>query len=247
MATVLLVIHLMIATTLVCVVLLQKSEGGALGIGGGGGGGFLTGRGTANLLTRTTAALAAAFFLTSILSDTCWPAYRPRIGLGVRYREAAGASERTGRPGESATKAPEGRGGILDKLQQRRATGRSSEPIACCPHICARSRGRALTEANGPLPISLRIYSSLKQGLVAGGIRHGRAHWRRVFGRQEREPSVARANASLAVVAVTALLGACGANMGDLSTSSIASYQPASLFSPNNGYSVSATPTAAFT
>ena len=64
---VLLVIHLMIAAALVCVVLLQKSEGGALGIGGGGGGGFLTGRGTANLLTRATAALAAAFFLTSIL------------------------------------------------------------------------------------------------------------------------------------------------------------------------------------
>jgi preprotein translocase subunit SecG len=61
MATVLLVIHLMIATALVCVVLMQKSEGGALGIGGGGGGGFLTGRGTANLLTRTTAGLAAAF------------------------------------------------------------------------------------------------------------------------------------------------------------------------------------------
>ena len=48
-------------------VLLQRSEGGALGIGGGGGGGFLTGRGTANLLTRTTAGLAAAFFTTSIL------------------------------------------------------------------------------------------------------------------------------------------------------------------------------------
>jgi preprotein translocase subunit SecG len=57
MATALLVLHLMIATALVAVVLLQRSEGGALGIGGGGGGGFLTGRGTANLLTRTTAAL----------------------------------------------------------------------------------------------------------------------------------------------------------------------------------------------
>ena len=67
MATALLVLHLMIATALVAVVLLQRSEGGALGIGGGGGGGFLTGRGTANLLTRTTAGLAAAFFATSIL------------------------------------------------------------------------------------------------------------------------------------------------------------------------------------
>ncbi len=67
MTTVLLIIHLMIAVGLVGVVLLQRSEGGALGIGGGGGGGgFLTGRGTANFLTRVTAGLAAAFFVTSI-------------------------------------------------------------------------------------------------------------------------------------------------------------------------------------
>ena len=66
MSLVLLVIHMMIAAALVGVVLLQKSEGGALGIGGGGGGGFLTGRGTANLLTRTTAFLAAAFFASSL-------------------------------------------------------------------------------------------------------------------------------------------------------------------------------------
>ncbi len=65
MQTVLLVIHLMIATALVAVVLWQRSEGGALGIGGGGGG-FLTGRGQANLLTRATAMLAAGFFVTSI-------------------------------------------------------------------------------------------------------------------------------------------------------------------------------------
>ena len=64
--TVLLVVHLMIATALVGVVLLQRSEGGALGMGGGGGGGFMTGRGTANLLTRMTAVLAAGFFATSI-------------------------------------------------------------------------------------------------------------------------------------------------------------------------------------
>jgi preprotein translocase subunit SecG len=64
MITVLLVIHLMIAAALVGVVLLQRSEGGALGIGGGGG--FMTGRGAANFLTRVTAGLAAAFFVTSM-------------------------------------------------------------------------------------------------------------------------------------------------------------------------------------
>lgn len=71
MESVLLIIHLMIAVSLVGVVLLQRSEGGALGIGGGGGGGsglggLMSGRGAASALTRTTAFLAAAFFATSI-------------------------------------------------------------------------------------------------------------------------------------------------------------------------------------
>lgn len=67
MGTVILVIHLLLAVALVGVILLQKSEGGALGIGGGGGGGgFLSARGTANLLTRATAILAASFIVTSL-------------------------------------------------------------------------------------------------------------------------------------------------------------------------------------
>ncbi|MDA5193796.1 preprotein translocase subunit SecG [Govanella unica] len=65
MQTVLLVIHLIVALALVCTVLLQRSEGGALGIGGGPGG-LMTARGAANLLTRTTAILAGCFFLTSL-------------------------------------------------------------------------------------------------------------------------------------------------------------------------------------
>jgi preprotein translocase subunit SecG len=70
METVLTVIHLLIALALVGVVLIQRSEGGGLGMGGsssgGGMGGFMTARGTANLLTRATAVLAAAFMVTSI-------------------------------------------------------------------------------------------------------------------------------------------------------------------------------------
>jgi preprotein translocase subunit SecG len=67
MIILLFVVHVMIALALIGVVMLQKSEGGALGMGGGGMSGFMTGRSTANLLTRTTAILAAAFFATSIL------------------------------------------------------------------------------------------------------------------------------------------------------------------------------------
>ncbi len=66
MITVILVIHLMLAAALVGVIMVQKSEGGALGMGGGGMGGFMSGRSAANLLTRTTAILAAGFFATSI-------------------------------------------------------------------------------------------------------------------------------------------------------------------------------------
>lgn len=67
MEKVVLVIHLLIAAALVGVVLVQKSEGGGLGLGGGTMGGFMTARGSANLLTRMTAILAAAFFTTSLV------------------------------------------------------------------------------------------------------------------------------------------------------------------------------------
>ncbi len=65
MQTVIIVIHLMVVVALVAVVLVQRSEGGALGIGGGGN--FMASRGTGNVLTRSTAILAAAFFATSVL------------------------------------------------------------------------------------------------------------------------------------------------------------------------------------
>lgn len=67
MIILLLAIHILIAIALVGVILLQKSEGGALGMGGGGMSGFMTGRSTANLLTRVTAILAATFMATSVL------------------------------------------------------------------------------------------------------------------------------------------------------------------------------------
>ena len=70
MQTLVLTIHILIALALIGAVLLQRSEGGGLGIGGGGGGaggGFMTARGTANMMTRVTAVLAACFFGTSLI------------------------------------------------------------------------------------------------------------------------------------------------------------------------------------
>ncbi len=66
MITIVLIIHVFIVLALVGVVLMQRSEGGALGIGGGGGGGMMSGRGAANALTRATTVLAGLFFMTSL-------------------------------------------------------------------------------------------------------------------------------------------------------------------------------------
>lgn len=120
METVLLVIHIMVVLALVAVVLLQRSEGGALGMGGGGGGGgFFSSRGTANLLTRTTAILAGVFFLTSIgltfvggrTSDT--DSLLERV-LGTDPLPGAGG----GAPGGLGDDGTRGSGqGILDTLR----------------------------------------------------------------------------------------------------------------------------------
>ena len=65
MTTVVIVIHLMVVLAMIGLILLQRSEGGALGIGGGQGG-FMTGRSAGNVLSHTTAYLAIAFFVTSL-------------------------------------------------------------------------------------------------------------------------------------------------------------------------------------
>ena len=124
MHTALLVLHLMVASTLVAVVLLQRSEGGALGIGGGGGGGaggLLTGRGTANLLTRATALLALAFFTTSILLTLMAQRTEPNASILDAGGTASPSAPVT--PGSKPAEAPSGRGGILDKLQQGQGGG----------------------------------------------------------------------------------------------------------------------------
>ena len=92
MTTVLLIIHVLLALALIGVVLLQRSEGGALGIGGGGG--FMTGRGAANFLTRVTAGLAAAFFSTSLILSliAAQPSTQPSI-LDVGSKKQPGAPQ----------------------------------------------------------------------------------------------------------------------------------------------------------
>src|ERR1700677_611615 len=111
MQTVIIVVHLMIVATLIATVLLQKSEGGGLGVGGGAG--FMSSRGTANLLTRTTAILAVGFFLTSLLLS--WLASYDRKPSSIIGTNPASQSQ----PAGGATPiAPPTSGGVLDSLKK---------------------------------------------------------------------------------------------------------------------------------
>ena len=139
MQTVLLVIHIMIAASLVGVVLVQRSEGGALGIGGGG---FMSGRGAANALTRMTTYLAAGFFATSIALallanhlNQDRSVFEAPASVTAPATPADGATAPGAIPGmvvAPATPAtpPAGRGGVLDKLQ---VPGAGQAPIPRAP------------------------------------------------------------------------------------------------------------------
>jgi len=107
MQQVVIVIHLMLVLALIGTVLLQRSEGGGLGIGGGSG--FMTNRGTANVLTRATAILAGLFFLTSLVLSILAGLNRAPSSI-IR-----GGGERA--PVTPGTPPP-GSGGLLKQLQQ---------------------------------------------------------------------------------------------------------------------------------
>jgi preprotein translocase subunit SecG len=110
MQTVIIVIHLMIVLAMVGLILLQKSEGGGLGMGGGAG--FMSNRGTANVLTRTTAILAGIFFVTSLfLSILAGLDRKPRSILDPGRPAPAGQPAAPGAP------LSPGGGGVLDQLQ----------------------------------------------------------------------------------------------------------------------------------
>jgi preprotein translocase subunit SecG len=109
MQTVVIVVHLMIVAVLIATVLLQKSEGGGLGMGGGAG--FMSSRGTANLLTRTTAILAVGFFVTSLFLS--WLASYNRAPTSI-----LGTPASQSQPGGATPIAPPTSGGILDSLKK---------------------------------------------------------------------------------------------------------------------------------
>ncbi len=128
MQTVLIVLHLMIVIALVATVLLQRSEGGALGVGGGGG--FMTGRGQANALTRATAILGTAFFVTSLALTLL--AHYNRAPKSII--DGAPAASRTA-PG-APTPVPVAPGSnVLDQIQQieRQKSGAAAPATPATP------------------------------------------------------------------------------------------------------------------
>jgi preprotein translocase subunit SecG len=126
MQTVIIVIHLMVVLAMTGVVLLQRSEGGGLGMGNTGG--FLTSRGSANVLTRTTATLAAVFFATSLLLSILagWDRKPHSILQGTNP-----ATQPAGPVGAPQPLAPGGRG-VLDTLRQQGqpSGGQPGQPAA---------------------------------------------------------------------------------------------------------------------
>lgn len=113
MQSVVIVVHLMIVLAMIGFVLLQRSEGGGLGMGTGNAGGFMSSRGTANVLTRVTAFLALAFFATSLMLS--YIAGLDRKPHSILEGTATPASQGPAAPG--APVAPSGGGGLLDTLR----------------------------------------------------------------------------------------------------------------------------------
>jgi preprotein translocase subunit SecG len=120
MQSVLLVVHILIVVALIGVVLLQRSEGGALGTGGGTSS-FLTGRGQANALSRATAVLGALFFATALLMSI----------LSSWSRAPHSIIERGPAPAGQTAPTPVSPGNILDQLKQMEGqTGAPSAPTS---------------------------------------------------------------------------------------------------------------------
>ncbi len=120
METVIIVIHLMVIVALIAVVLLQRSEGGALGIGGGSQ--FLTSRGQGNVLTRATTILGIAFFATSIALTVLSRLAPPPAAILNNVPTA------TTTPAPATPGAPTPEGGILDQLNQLSGQGQGQAP-----------------------------------------------------------------------------------------------------------------------
>jgi preprotein translocase subunit SecG len=113
---VIIVIHLMVVIALIAVVLLQRSEGGALGIGGGNA--FLSSRGQGNVLTRATGILAAVFFATSIAMTVISRLTAPPSSILENVQVPTPTPTVPAAGGTTTAPAATGGGGVQDELNR---------------------------------------------------------------------------------------------------------------------------------
>lgn len=163
MQTVVIVVHLMVVLALVGVILIQRSEGGGLGIGGGSG--FMTARGAANALTRATGILAAAFFATALgLSVLARYGGQP----GDILNRVTPAPAQQGTPGNGA--AGNGGGGVLNQLgggnteapapaQPAAPSGASDTALPAAPATGAATAPATATAPAAPAPSTPQVPS----------------------------------------------------------------------------------------
>ncbi|MCV3737529.1 preprotein translocase subunit SecG [Rhizobium sp. TRM96647] len=132
MQTILLVIYLMVVVALIGIVLVQRSEGGGLGIGGGSG--FMSARGAANALTRTTAILATLFFVLA-------------LAMGILSRYETQPTDILDRiPGTTGTG-----NGVLDSLGGE-ATPSTEQPAPATPAAPAAPANDGVPTDSGAAP-----------------------------------------------------------------------------------------------
>jgi preprotein translocase subunit SecG len=132
MLSVVVAIHLMLVLAMIGVVLLQKSEGGGLVSSTSG---FMTGRGTANVLTRTTALLAGGFFITSLVLSLLASHSRAPVSLINSGGAPAPAQQAPAPGGPAPPMAPlnSGGNGLLNELGGNAPGGNAPAPAAPAP------------------------------------------------------------------------------------------------------------------
>jgi preprotein translocase subunit SecG len=129
MIVVVILIHLILVLAMIAVILLQKSEGGGLVSSTSG---FMTGRGTANVLTRTTAILAFFFFITSL--GLSWYAGLGRHPASI-INPGAPATQPAPAGGVPLAPLSEGGGGVLNQLGGGKAPEAAAPPAPSGPQV----------------------------------------------------------------------------------------------------------------
>jgi len=149
---ILLTIQILVSVSMAGLILIQRSEGGALGMGGGGGGGFMSARGAGNLLTRATAILAVIFFVNSI-GLTIVGNYSQRVTSAVDKVDTSGLTVDTS--SQPAAPAAQTSTSAAPSLSDLPLAGTAPAPATATPATPAANSAKP-----APLPAPLKLPAS---------------------------------------------------------------------------------------